>query len=221
MKITEDDWEDEPDPIHGEMVEGGSVVMVKAINPLKRVRRMMLVLTLVIVVVVPFINWQWPPIAPFVLAVAMGFTIATNFSITIMSMSIEDKAVGLEERIVSLLEELDTANRGLDKFHTELETMNLPRLRDNIESARVELAPSLSQFSEVSWSNVAEAVDAAMTFVGKLDRDKIEKILGPFMSEKSDAFVRPVMIEPSYLNVDAPWHLIGDDYDGEFVRDVL
>jgi len=209
MKVTEegsDVWADEwADSSH----DSGDLVLLKKVNPIHRNRQVMLWATVLIVLAVPVVNWQVPSIAPTVLAIAMGFTIATNLSITIMSMSIEDKAAGVEVRMDSLMEELERATNGLDTFHAELDNINLPRLRDNIENARDELGPSLSQFREVSWSDVADGVQVVMDFMQRVDRDKLEKIVQPFIVDDEEEFVRSVPIVTEGLD------------DGEFVRPII
>ena len=171
----------------------------------------------------PVLNYFYPEAFVYVLSAAMAFTIGTNLTIFIISTQIEDKADSMERKMESLIDELDKAATGLDHFQVQLNGIDIPAMTGIVEKAKEELAPSLQRLEAVSWESLSETIDKSFEFWDKIDKEKLEKVLSPFVQE-NDGTKPPLFafnIKPMEDDYEQIWRDEGDLEIKEVVDEFL
>lgn len=174
-------WEEETQNLE---VLGTPIVVSDARTQMDRQRRALIGITITLVAVMPFLQYYIPSANSYILSAAMAFTIGTNLTIFIISTQIEDKASEMERRIENLTDELDRAQSGLDNFHSELSSVNIPAIVDGIERARNEMSPSLERLEGVSWEQLSESMNQIWAFWDRVNKDKLNKFIAPFIEDE-------------------------------------
>lgn len=143
----------------------------------------LLVFTVSLMIIGPALQYYYADMFLYILAAGIAFTIGTNLTIGILSIRIEDKADVMENRISDLLEELKTSTDALADFNDVLGKVPIHTMVESIESARDEIAPALSNMQDVGWSEITDAIQTTVQWVDKLDMDKIQGMIQPFVIE--------------------------------------
>jgi hypothetical protein len=185
IKAADDDWAAEWDEQHDALKArlGDSYSLKESISSTQTQRRRLIGFTVFLIISMPVANWFYPVAWVYVLSAAMAFTIGTNLTIFIISTQIEDKADQMERKMESLIDELDRAATGLDYFQQELSGINIPAIKEALDTAREELQPSLHRLDGVSWESLSTAVENGFRMWSRLDKDKIQKFVRPFLEE--------------------------------------
>ena len=177
----EQQWADETDALEDRL--GTPIIIEDSKTQTARQRTLLVAFTVVLVASMPVMHHFFPVFNSYLLSAAMAFTIGTNLTIFIISTQIEDKADQMERKMESLLDELDRAASGLDNFHSELSSVNIPAIVENIERAREEMKPSMERLQGVSWEQLSEAMDNLFTFWDRVDKDKLNSFIEPFVND--------------------------------------
>tara|TARA_B100001287_G_scaffold259806_1_gene247345 strand:+ start:29051 stop:29710 length:660 start_codon:yes stop_codon:yes gene_type:complete len=176
----EEQWEDEVNSLEHRL--GRPIAIDDSRSRMDRQRRVLIAITMLLVITIPIMQYLMPAVNAYVLSAAMAFTIGTNLTIFIISTQIEDKADKMERKIESLLDELDRAATGLDNFHSELSSVNIPAIVSSIERAREEMRPNLERLQGVSWEQLSEAMDNLFDFWDSVNKDKLNNFISPFLN---------------------------------------
>ena len=101
----------------------------------RKVRRIMIGLTITLVVTMPLLNYYHSDTWEYVLAAALAFTIGTNAMISIVTVKVDDKADRMEARMMmlmsyirSLLDQLEESSDALRDFGVQIEQVNIPAM---------------------------------------------------------------------------------------------
>ena len=185
IRAADDDWEDMWDEQHDALKArlGDSYSLKESVSSVDKQRRRLISFTVFLIIAMPVANYFFPVAWVYVLSASMAFTIGTNLTIFIISTQIEDKADQMEKKMESLIDELDRAATGLDYFQRELSGINIPAIKEAMDNAREELQPSLHRLDGVSWESLSSAVENSFNMWEKLDKEKIEKFVRPFLDE--------------------------------------
>jgi hypothetical protein len=185
IKAADDDWASEWDEQHDALKArlGDSYSLRESTSSTVKQRRRLVGFTIFLIVAMPIANWFYPIAWVYVLSAAMAFTIGTNLTIFIISTQIEDKADKMEKKMESLIDELDRAATGLDYFQRELSGINIPAIKEAMDTAREELQPALHRLDGVSWESLSTAVENGFRVWERLDKVKIEKFVRPFLDK--------------------------------------
>lgn len=143
----------------------------------------LLVFTVALMILGPALQYYYADMFLYILAAGIAFTIGTNLTIGILSIRIEDKADVMENRISDLLEELKTSTDALADFNDVLSKVPIHTMVESIESARNEIGPALSNMQDVGWGEITDAIQTTLRWVDKLDMDKIQGMIQPFVIE--------------------------------------
>ncbi len=149
----------------------------------EQLRYGLLAFTVLLMVIGPALQFYYADMFLYILAAGIAFTIGTNLTIGILSIRIEDKADLMEARMVDLLEQLSTSTDQLSEFNEVLSKVPIHTMVDSIESARDELGPALTNMQDVGWSEITEAIQTTLRWVDRLDMDKIQGMVQPFVLE--------------------------------------
>jgi len=214
-------WDDQYHQIESRI--GSERLFVKdSVSRVKKQRVMLTGFTILLVVVMPVLNYFYEAAFVYVLSAAMAFTIGTNLTIFIISTQIEDKADSMERKMESLIDELDKAATGLDHFQVQLNGIDIPAMTGIVEKAKEELAPSLQRLEAVSWEVISESIEKTFLFWDKIDKEKLEKVLSPFV-EEIDGGKPPLFsfkVEPMLDDFEETWQE-EDAADVEAVTDFM
>ena len=148
-----------------------------------RLRIGLLVVTLLLMAIGPALQYYYPDVFLYILAAGIAFTIGTNLTIGILSVRIEDKAELMERRMIELLEELSTSTEQLEEFNGQLSQFPLESMLTSMQEARDQLTPTLGEIQDISWGQVAQAINIALEWYERIDSDKIGQIVSPFIKE--------------------------------------
>ena len=149
----------------------------------EKLRYGLLVFTVVLMVIGPALQFYYADMFLYILAAGIAFTIGTNLTIGILSIRIEDKADLMEARMVDLLEQLSTSTDQLSEFNEVLGRVPIHTMVESIESARDELGPALTNMQDVGWGEITDAIQTTLRWVDRLDMDKIQGMVQPFVLE--------------------------------------
>ncbi len=139
--------------------------------------------TLFLMILGPALQYYYADIFLYILAAGIAFTIGTNLTIGVLSVRIEDKAEIMERRIEDLLEQLSTSTDQLTEFNGQLAQFPLESMLVSLQEAREELTPTLASIQDISWSQVAQAIDLGLEWFERVDSEKIGSLLSPFIRE--------------------------------------
>ena len=139
--------------------------------------------TLFLMILGPVLQYYYADIFLYILAAGIAFTIGTNLTIGVLSVRIEDKAEIMERRIEDLLEQLSTSTDQLTEFNGQLAQFPLESMLVSLQEAREELTPTLASIQDISWSQVAQAIDLGLKWFERVDSEKIGSLLSPFIRE--------------------------------------
>lgn len=179
----EKQWAEETEALEHRL--GTPIIIEDGRSQMDRQRSILIGFTVTLVLIMPLLQHFFPQMNSYVLSAAMAFTIGTNLTIFIISTQIEDKASEMERKIESLTDELDRAQTGLDNFHSELSSVNIPAIVENIERAREEMKPSMERLQGVSWEQLSEAMDNLFHFWDRVNKDKLNSFIEPFITSPS------------------------------------
>ena len=149
----------------------------------EQLRYGLLAFTLILMAIGPALQYYYADMFLYILAAGIAFTIGTNLTIGILSIRIEDKADLMEARMVDLLEQLSTSTDQLSEFNEVLGRVPILTMVESIESARDELGPALTNMQDVGWSEITDAIQTTLRWVDRLDMDKIQGMVQPFVLE--------------------------------------
>jgi len=190
---------------------------ISADTPNEERRRIIVRATLFAVIVFPSMVLLYPNSESYLLLAIMAFTFATNFAITIMSSNLEDKATSLELKTDTLLDELSSAASTLRNFQTSLERIDLDQLKENVETARMDLEPLMERISNPSLTRIVFNVEQLIDYVEDVDMDKIDNLLQHY---KKGNDIQPIINIPTNKEWDIleefPEVQIIDGTDDEF-----
>lgn len=212
IRSDNDEWEAQWDDQYHQIESriGSERLFIKdSTSKVKKQRFMLTSFTIILILIMPILNYFYPEAFVYVLSAAMAFTIGTNLTIFIISTQIEDKADSMERKMESLIDELDKAATGLDHFQVQLNGIDIPAMTGIVEKAKEELAPSLQRLEAVSWESLSETIDKSFEIWDKIDKEKLEKFVAPFVQENDGT--KPPLFS---FNIKP----ISDDYD-EIWRD--
>ena len=176
----EQQWAEETEALENRL--GTPIIVEDSKSQMVRQRSLLIAFTVLLVATMPALHHFFPVFNSYLLSAAMAFTIGTNLTIFIISTQIEDKADQMERKMESLLDELDRAATGLDNFHGELSSVNIPAIVDGIERAREEMKPSMERLQGVSWEQLSEAMDNLFDFWERVDKEKLNGFIDPFIA---------------------------------------
>lgn len=176
----EQQWAEETEALEHRL--GKPIIVEDSKSQMARQRTMLIAFTVLLVATMPALHHFFPVFNSYLLSAAMAFTIGTNLTIFIISTQIEDKADQMERKMESLLDELDRAATGLDNFHGELSSVNIPAIVEGIERAREEMKPSMERLQGVSWEQLSEAMDNLFDFWQRVNKDKLNSFIEPFIN---------------------------------------
>jgi len=182
-------WEEETQNLEA---LGTPIVVTDSRTQMDRQRRVLIGITVTLVAIMPVVQFYMPSANSYILSAAMAFTIGTNLTIFIISTQIEDKASEMERRIENLTDELDRAQTGLDNFHSELSSVNIPAIVDGIDRARSEMSPSLERLQGVSWEQLSDSMNQIWAFWDRVNKDKLNKFIAPFIDDDFQLVPTPV-----------------------------
>jgi len=165
-------------------LEQDIVKMKVSIEQDKRIRLVLFGLTFALVVSAPVVSYIYPTAWTYILAAALAFTIGTNLLISIVTVRVEDKADLMEARMVELLESLHVAANRLEEFHTQLDGINIPAIRDLLENVREEVAPGLRSFDDIDIQAISYEIQRVSQFANTLDMDKLGHYLKHIRKEE-------------------------------------
>ena len=151
--------------------------MKDSIESDKQIRIILFGFTFLLVVTAPVVSYFYPTAWTYILAAALAFTIGTNLLMSVVTVRVEDKADLMEARMVELLESLHVAANRLEEFHTQLDGINIPAIRDLLENIREEVAPGLQSFDDIDIRAIADEIQRASQFLNTLDMDKVGNYL--------------------------------------------
>jgi len=215
-------WDDQYSQIESRI--GSERLYIKdSVSKVKKQRLMLTSFTILLILIMPVLNYFYPEAFVYVLSAAMAFTIGTNLTIFIISTQIEDKADSMERKMESLIDELDKAATGLDHFQVQLNGIDIPAMTGIVEKAKEELVPSLQRLEAVSWESLSETIDKSFEFWDKIDKEKLEKVLSPFVQENGG--MKPPLfafnIKPMEDDYEQIWRDEGDLEIKEVVDEFL
>ncbi len=226
IRSDNEDWEAQWDDQYSQIESriGSERLYIKdSTSKVKKQRLMLTSFTILLILIMPVLNYFYPEAFVYVLSAAMAFTIGTNLTIFIISTQIEDKADSMERKMESLIDELDKAATGLDHFQVQLNGIDIPAMTGIVEKAKEELAPSLQRLEAVSWESISETIDRSFEVWDKIDKDKLEKVLGPFV--RGDDGEKPPLfafnIKPISDDYDEIWRDEADSDLKEVVEDFM
>lgn len=180
-------YEDEEDEWGSESsvgLEQDIVSMRESIEMDKRIRSILFVFTALLVMSAPVVSYIYPTAWTYILAAALAFTIGTNLLISVVTVRVEDKADLMEARMVELLESLNVAANRLEAFHTQIDGINVPAIRDLLENVRDEVAPGLHSFDDIDIRAISDEIRKASQFIDTLDMDKVSNYLKHIRKEE-------------------------------------
>tara|TARA_B100001778_G_scaffold209491_1_gene173366 strand:- start:62 stop:682 length:621 start_codon:yes stop_codon:yes gene_type:complete len=141
------------------------------------------IFTICLMVMGPVLQYYYADIFLYILAAGIAFTIGTNLTIGILSVRIEDKAELMETRMTELLQQLSTSTEKLEEFNGQLAQFPLETMLVSMQEAREELTPTLASMQDISWGQVAQAINVGMEWYERVDAEKIGSLLSPFIRE--------------------------------------
>jgi hypothetical protein len=144
----------------------------------------LLYFSILLTVSAPFTSFYFPGAWTYILAAGIAFTIGTNLLISVVSTGVEDKANRVEERMVELLDSLNTAAESLQVFHAQIESVNIPGVQAMIENVRDEVAPGLRSLDDVDIGHIAYEIRRASRFIDTLDMEKVAVYLSHIKKEE-------------------------------------
>lgn len=197
-------------PLEDEGLDSQIEEIRKTIEWEKKVRISLFIFTALLVIGAPVISYLYPSTWTLILASALAFTIGTNLLISVVTVRVENKADSMEERMVELLESLHIAAHRLEVFHTQLDGINIPAIRDLLENVRDEVAPGLHSLDDIDIVAISHEIRRASAFFDTLDMDKLGGYLRHIRKEEDQdkPFLMPVVeLDPDYEEF---W---GDDED--------
>tara|TARA_B100000287_G_scaffold435648_1_gene505303 strand:- start:3420 stop:4151 length:732 start_codon:yes stop_codon:yes gene_type:complete len=181
VPIYEEEEEEWESPVG---LEQDIVSMRESIEYDKRIRSILFVFTALLVMSAPVVSYIYPTAWTYILAAALAFTIGTNLLISVVTVRVEDKADLMEARMVELLESLHVAANRLEAFHTQLDGINVPAIRDLLENVRDEVAPGLHSFDDIDIRGISDEIRKASQFIDTLDMDKVANYLKHIRKEE-------------------------------------
>lgn len=139
--------------------------------------------TVFLMILGPVLQYYYADVFLYILAGGIAFTIGTNLTIGILSVRIEDKAEVMEKRMGELLEQLSTSTEQLEEFNGQLAQFPLETMLESMQEAREELTPTLASMQDISWGQVAQAINVGLEWYERVDAEKISSLLSPFIRE--------------------------------------
>jgi len=207
-----DDWDDS-DELSVSVQE-----MRDTIEREKKIRFILFAFTGLLVIGAPVVSYLYPEAWTLILAAALAFTIGTNLLISVVTVRVEDKADSMEARMVELMESLYSATHRLEEFHTQLDGINIPAVRDMMESIRDEVAPGLNSLEDIDVRAVTDELRRASAFVDTLDMDKLSGYLRHIRRDEDKDKPILISINEADPEFDDYWN---DEPDDKLIENLL
>ena len=106
-------------------------------------------LTVVFVLLAPAAQFFFPDAWMIVLSTALAFTIGTNLLISVITVSVEDRAVIMQRSMDDLAVQLGDATQELLKFHDAMDQADIGGIQNTVSSSLDDITPAAAHVSSI------------------------------------------------------------------------
>ena len=161
----------------------------------KRIRQVLAAFTGLLVIAAPIVAALYPSTWTLILSTALAFTIGTNLLISVVTVKVESKAQKLEERMASLIKDLNETADRMSSLHDTLNVANIPGALDLFETVKSEFMPGFKSLEDLDLRLITTEIRKVSEFAETLDREKLLGVIAQFTKEGVEPGSNPYSFE--------------------------
>ena len=161
----------------------------------KRIRQVLAAFTGLLVIAAPIVAALYPSTWTLILSTALAFTIGPNLLISVVTVKVESKAQKLEERMASLIKDLNETADRMSSLHDTLNVANIPGALDLFETVKSEFMPGFKSLEDLDLRLITTEIRKVSEFAETLDREKLLGVIAQFTKEGVEPGSNPYSFE--------------------------
>ena len=161
----------------------------------KRIRQVLAAFTGLLVIAAPIVAALYPSTWTLILSTALAFTIGTNLLISVVTVKVESKAQKLEERMASLIKDLNETADRMSSLHDTLNVAYIPGALDLFETVKSEFLPGFKSLEDLDLRLITTEIRKVSEFAETLDREKLVGVIAQFTKEGVEPGSNPYSFE--------------------------
>ena len=178
----------------------------------KRIRQVLAVFTGLLVIAAPIVSALYPSTWTLILSTALAFTIGTNLLISVVTVKVESKAQKLEERMASLIKDLNETADRMSSLHDTLNVANIPGALDLFETVKSEFMPGFKSLEDLDLRLITTEIRKVSEFAETLDREKLLGAIAQFTKEGVEPGSNPYAFEEDFYTFEEAFEEEDDVY---------